>query len=47
VEVSEIKLVSQENEKLFLALLESLNNLSDKLIKLDLQIKKKFTGRQV
>ena len=42
VEMSEIKRVSQENEKLFNALVDSLNNLSEKLIELDLRIKKKI-----
>ena len=34
-EMSEIKRVSQENEKIFRTLLESLNNLNDELTKLD------------
>jgi len=41
-EMSEIKRISRENERLFHALVDSLNNLSDKLIKLDLQIRKKI-----
>jgi len=41
-EMSEIKRVSQENEELFNSLVDSLNNLSEKLIELDQQIKKKL-----
>jgi len=40
--VSEIRRVSQENERLFLGLCDSLDDLSEQLIKLDLQIKKKL-----
>jgi hypothetical protein len=41
-ELSEVKRVSKENEKLLVSLFDSLNNLSDKLIELDFQIKKKL-----
>jgi len=41
-EMSELRRVSQENERLFRGLVASLNNLSEKLIKLDLQLKKKI-----
>jgi hypothetical protein len=41
-ELSEIKRVSEENEKLLISLFDSLNNLSDELVKLDFEIKKKL-----
>jgi hypothetical protein len=41
-DLAEIKRVSQENAKLFHAVVDGLNNLSDKLIRLDLHLKKKL-----
>jgi len=44
-ELSEIKRVSQENEKLLLSLFDSLNSLSDELTKLDCLIDRKLRGK--
>ena len=41
-ELAEIKRVSRENVKLFYSLLESLNELSDELAKLDCLVDKKL-----
>jgi hypothetical protein len=41
-ELSEIKRVSRENERLLLSLFDSLNNLSDELSKLDCLVERKL-----
>jgi NTP pyrophosphatase (non-canonical NTP hydrolase) len=46
-EVSEAKRAAQENERLLLTLFDSLKNLSDKLAKLDFQIKKKIIEESI